>query len=88
MLYEVFNVHSLLQYPYYKEHSKETFDLLLETAFKIGREMLNPYFKERDRNPPRIVGDEVEVHPVVKRFMRECGEGGWISATARAEYGG
>jgi butyryl-CoA dehydrogenase len=41
-----------------------------------------------DRNPPELVDDEVRVHPVVREFMRECGEGGWITATAPEEHGG
>ena len=88
LLYEVFDVTSLLQYPYYEDHGKETFDMILETALKIGMDLLNPAFEEMDRNPPDLVDDEVKVHPVVRTFMKECGEGGWISATAPAEYGG
>ena len=88
LLYEVFDVTSLLKYPYYEDHGKETFDMILETALKIGLDLLNPAFEEMDRNPPELVGGEVKVHPVVRTFMKECGEGGWISATAPAEYGG
>ncbi|MBW1786383.1 MAG: acyl-CoA dehydrogenase [Deltaproteobacteria bacterium] len=88
MLYEVFDVASLTDHPYYAEHTSETFDMILETALKIGRDMLKPALEEMDRNQPELVGDEVRVHPVVREFLKECGEGGWIPATAPEEHGG
>ncbi|MBW2285830.1 MAG: acyl-CoA dehydrogenase, partial [Deltaproteobacteria bacterium] len=88
MLYEVFDVASLTDHPYYAEHTSETFDMILETALKIGRDMLKPALEEMDRNQPELVGDEVRVHPVVREFLKECGEGGWIPATAPEKHGG
>ncbi len=88
LLYEVFDTASLLKYPYYEEHSKEIFDMVLETAAKIGKDMLYPYLEEMDKKPPEFVDGKVKVHPVVKTFMKECGEGGWIAANAPMEVGG
>jgi butyryl-CoA dehydrogenase len=88
VLYEVFDAPCLLQYPYYEQHSKESFDMLLETSLKMAEDLLRPAFTEMDQNPPQLAGDAVKVHPVVSKFMRECGEGGWISSTAREEHGG
>jgi len=88
LLYDVFDVTSILNYPYYEEHSKETFDMILETALKIGRDVLKPYFEEMDKNPPELVDGVVKVHPAVKTFLDQCGEGGWISATAPEDMGG
>jgi len=88
LLYDVFDVTSLLEYPCYAEHSRETFDMILETAMKIGRDIIKPYLEEMDKNPPEFVDGEVKVHPVIKTFLKECGEGGWISATASADFEG
>ncbi|MCD6570497.1 MAG: acyl-CoA dehydrogenase [Deltaproteobacteria bacterium] len=88
LLYEVFDVTSLLQYPYYAEHSRETFDMVLETAMKIGMDLLRPKLEEMDRNPPEFVDGHVKVHPAVRTFMNEFGEGGWISAIAPMKLGG
>jgi butyryl-CoA dehydrogenase len=88
LLYEVFDVASLLKLPAYAEHSLETFDMILETAGKIGRDILQPCAEEMDKNPPQFVNGEVKVHPAVRAFMRECGAGGWISATAPMDLGG
>jgi len=38
MLYDVFNVESLTQYSYYEDHGREIFDMVLETALKMGKD--------------------------------------------------
>jgi alkylation response protein AidB-like acyl-CoA dehydrogenase len=88
LLYEVFDASSLVKYTRYADHSREVFDMILETALKLGRDLFKPSFREMDQNQPEFVDGRVKVHPEVKEIMRICGEGGWISATAPAELGG
>jgi alkylation response protein AidB-like acyl-CoA dehydrogenase len=88
MLYEVFDAESLTQYNYYAEHGREIFDLVLDTALKLGRDILQPVLREMDHHPPQFIDGAVKVHPMVRGWMRACGEGGWISAHAPYEFGG
>jgi alkylation response protein AidB-like acyl-CoA dehydrogenase len=88
LLYEVFDASSLIKYPRYAEHSREVFDMIFETAMRLGRDLFKPIFREMDKNQPEFIEGSVKVHPKVKEIMRICGEGGWISATAPAELGG
>ena len=88
MLYEVFKAETLTQYAVYSEHQREVFDLVLETALKLGRDLLRPALMEMDQKPPRFIDGEVRVHPLVRTWMRACGEGGWIAANAPFELGG
>lgn len=88
LLHDVFNVESLASFPYFSEHSKETFDLVIETARRMAAELLHPCMSEMDKNQPEYKGAQVSVHPVVRTFMKECGEGGWISANAPFDFGG
>lgn len=88
LLYEVFRVEDVTRYPYYSEHGREIFDLVLETALRIGRDLLHPVFQEMDKNPPVFVDGRVKVHPAVRPFMKTCGEGGWIGAHASFDLGG
>jgi len=88
LLYEVFGAESLTKFPYYQDHSRETFDLVIDTAMRLAREVFHPVLREMDRDPPKLVDGRVVVHPAVGRIMRECGEGGWISAHAPYELGG
>jgi hypothetical protein len=48
LLYEVFDATSLTQYPYYKEHHREIFDMVIETALKMGKDILRPNLQEMD----------------------------------------
>ena len=88
LLYEVFNVESLTHYPLYQEHSREIFDMVLDTGLKISRDILFPAFREMDRQPPEFVDGRVKVHPMVRTMLTECGQGGWISAQAPYKAGG
>ena len=88
LLYEIFDVESLTQYPYFQDHSREIFEMVLDTGEKMGRDLLHPYFTEMDRNPPEFVDGKVKVLPMVRTLMKECGEGGWIGAHASYERGG
>ena len=88
LLYEVLDAESLIRYPYFQEHNGETFDMVLDTALKIGRDLLHPCLREMDQNPPTLIDGQVRVHPMVKTFMTECGEGGWIGAHAAFERQG
>ena len=88
LLFEVFDVESLTEFKYFEEHSREIFDMVLETAIKMGTDMMRPCLVEMDQSPPEYVGETARVHPTVRAFMQECGEGGWIGALAPYELGG
>lgn len=88
MLYEVFRIEDFLSQSFYQEHSTEIFDLTLETALKMGSDILRPALRPMDQNPPLLVNGAVTVHPAVRTFMRECGDGGWISAPFTFDQGG
>ncbi len=88
LLHEVFDVSQLTQYPYYADHSKEVFDMVLDTALKMGEDLYKPYFEEMDRLPTELVDGRVKVHPHVRTILKECGAGGWIGAEFPYEAGG
>lgn len=88
MLYEMFDIESLLKYPFFADHSREVFDMALETAMKLARNKLKPLFTEMDRNPPEYVNGEVKVHPAMREIVREMGEGGWIASRFSYDVGG
>ena len=88
LLYEVFDVVSLTEHDYYKEYDGKTFDLVLKAAMELAEGLLWPNFQEMDKNPPELVDDQINVHPSVKKFLEESGEGGWIGATLPFDWGG
>jgi alkylation response protein AidB-like acyl-CoA dehydrogenase len=88
LLYEHLDSAALTRYPYFADHSKETFDMVLETAMRMGRGILFPVLSEMDKKPPEFRDGRVFVHPVVATVMKACGEGGWIGAQAPYDIGG
>lgn len=88
VLHEVLNIENLTNFDYYADHSRESFDLALETAHKIGKNLLQPYLQEMDKKPPTFENGAVHVHPAVKDFIQECAKGGWIAANAPYDANG
>ncbi|MBK8998060.1 MAG: acyl-CoA dehydrogenase [Myxococcales bacterium] len=88
LLYEVLDVEALTREAPFAEHSKETFELALGTAYRLSNELLWPAFRAMDERPPRLEAGRVRVHASVAALMRECGQGGWINADASVDHGG
>jgi alkylation response protein AidB-like acyl-CoA dehydrogenase len=88
LLYEVFDTVSLTRQPYYSQHNRKSFDLVLDASMKLAQKMLYPIFEEMDRKAPYLEGGQVKVHPAVRKIMREFGQGGWIGATFPESWGG
>ena len=88
MLYEVFDIESLTRLPYYSAHNKKLFDMTLDAALKLGKDLLYPHFEEMDRKAPFLENGKVRVHPSVRKVMAQFGEGGWIAAKFEERFGG
>ena len=72
LLYEQFDAAALTKYPYFADHSKETFDMVLETAMRMGRGILFPALSVMDKEPPEFRDGKVFVHPVAALVMKTC----------------
>jgi alkylation response protein AidB-like acyl-CoA dehydrogenase len=88
LLYEVFDAPSFTSYPFYKDYDKQTFNMIIEAAMKLSKNVLWPNFRELDKFPPELEDGHVKAHPSVKSMMKEYGGGGWIGATVHEAYGG
>ncbi len=88
MLYEVLDVESLCRFPYYADHSKETFDLALETADQMAREVFWPAFQVMDQEGARFDGRQVSAPPAMHAIWRQFRDGGWFAPDVAYEKGG
>jgi len=88
LLYEVFDIAVLSRLPYYRQHNRKLFDMVLDETLKIARDLMWPCLEEMDRHPPELVDKQVRVHSAVKPIMRELGQGGWIGASFPTEFDG
>lgn len=87
-LFDVHGVEQLFGSQYFQEYSKETVDLMLDSAKDFSDRMLFPYFEEMDRKGVTYKDGEVEIHPQVYKILNELGASGWINATRSYDEGG
>ncbi|WP_437893529.1 acyl-CoA dehydrogenase [Sorangium sp. So ce124] len=88
LLYEVLDAPRLCELPYFAEHSRDTFDLYLQSCRRFAREVLFPTYRPVDEAPPRFEGGAITVHPAIKRVFRPMVELGVLTATRPAAVGG
>ena len=87
-LFENQNCLELIELPYFSDHSKETFTLVLEAAEQIAEKSLYPIFREMDRKEPQVIDGKIHIHPGMRDIIRKFGEDGWINAIFPYNEGG
>lgn len=88
LLYEVFNLENLSQYPLFQDHNRETYNMVLDACGNLAANKLQPILTEMDRNAPDFKNGRITVHPAMKDLMKDFGEGGWIGASLPYQEGG
>ncbi len=88
LLYEVLDVQSLIKYPYFQDHARETFDMVLDSAEQISEKLLKPLLTEMDRKEPQLVNGRIKIHAGMFPILKKFGEDGWINAGFSYEEGG
>jgi butyryl-CoA dehydrogenase len=88
LLYEVFGIEELTKYERFKDHNRESFDMILDTAKQIADNILYPTFREMDVQEPQLENGVVNVHPAIKKYLKAMGDAGMIGATYKYDDGG
>ena len=70
LLHEWLDVESLTKRPRFADHSRETFDAVLDLAEQIATEHFAPHNRTADENAPRMVDGRVEMIPEVSRALK------------------
>ncbi len=63
LLFEWLDVTRLTERPAFSDHSRQTFEAALDTYSAIASAEFAPHNKKVDREPPRMVGENVESAP-------------------------
>ena len=69
-LFEVLNVDKLNQLEYYKDHDRDTFGMVLDTATDIAEKIMKPAYAAADRKQPELIDGAVKVHQGVHDFHK------------------
>lgn len=88
LLYEVLDVPRLCELPHFADHSRETFDLYLQSCRRLAREVLFPAYRPMDVDPPRFQDGAVTVHPALREIVQQMIKLGVITAPRPAAVGG
>jgi alkylation response protein AidB-like acyl-CoA dehydrogenase len=88
LLHEVLDVESLTKYPYFQDHARETFDMVLDSAEQISEKLLKPLLTEMDRKEPQLVDGKIKIHEGMFPILKKFGEDGWINAGFSYDEGG
>ena len=88
LLYEWLNAESLTQRSRYADHSRETFDAVLDLCEQLATDKFATHNKKADQNEPQFDGERVSMIPEVGEALRAFSEAGLVSAGMDAEVGG
>ncbi len=87
-LYEVLNAEQLSQLPYFQDHDRASFDMVLDAAAQISETLLRPLLTVMDRDEPQLVDGKIRVHPAMRAIIKRFGDDGWINSPFSYAEGG
>ncbi|WP_280396796.1 acyl-CoA dehydrogenase [Nocardia carnea] len=88
LLYEWLDVESLTRRARYAEHSRETFDAVLDLSEQLATKYFATHNKLNDIREPAFDGDKVTINPEVGQALSAFADAGMIGAAMDAELGG
>lgn len=88
LLYRWLGVESLCERPRHSEHSRETFDSVLDTCERIAAERFAPFNRQVDIEEPRQEGDRVVLPECAHEAARAYVESGMLAAAQDYDLGG
>ena len=86
-LYDVLDSDSLTEHAKFSEHSRETFDAVLDTAKKIATDLFLPHNHLADKHEPQFDGKTVSMIDDVKVAFDAFRESGFIAGRYRFDDG-
>jgi alkylation response protein AidB-like acyl-CoA dehydrogenase len=88
LLYEWLDVELLTKRPRYADHSRETFDAVLDLSEQVATRHFAPHNKKADAEEPRFDGERVEMIPEVAAALKVFADTGLIGSNLDYEVGG
>jgi butyryl-CoA dehydrogenase len=88
LLHDWLDVESLTKRERFAEHTRETFDAVIDLCAEIAAEHFAPHNKRNDAEEPEFIDGRVRMHPEVKVALDVVAAAGLISAGMDAEVGG
>lgn len=87
-LYDWLDAESLIRRPRFAEHSRESFDAMLDLASTLAVEKLAPHNKSNDEDEPRVVSGRVQTNPAIEPALAALSATGILIGSVDGEHGG
>jgi butyryl-CoA dehydrogenase len=88
LLYEWLDVELLTKRPRFAEHSRETFDGVLDLSEQMATKHFRPHNKKSDANEPTFDGERVHLIPEIKAALDVFAQSGLIASSMDTDIGG
>ncbi len=88
LLYDWLQVESLQSRSRFADHSRETFDSVLDTCERIAREKFAPFNRLADSEEPWFDGDKVHLPAASHEAAKAYADSGMLAAAQDYEFGG
>ncbi|MFG1677372.1 acyl-CoA dehydrogenase [Micromonospora sp. NPDC049282] len=88
LLHDWLDVSRLTERPRYAEHTRETFDAVLDLAARVAAEKFAPHNRAADTSEPTVDGGRVRTIPQVKAALDAFADTGLFAATLDESVGG
>jgi len=88
ILDELLDLEVLAKLPYFADHDRETYQMVLASARTLARETLFPAYRALDVAPPVLREGRVHVHPDLKALVRRVIDLGFTAAPRASDVGG
>eukprot|EP01035_Chromulina_nebulosa_P033945 gene33946-biopygen22031 len=76
MLYEWLDVEALTKAPRFADHSRETFDAVLDTFERIATDLFEPHYQKSDREEPQFIDGKARLIPEIATALKAVAESG------------
>jgi butyryl-CoA dehydrogenase len=88
LLHDWLQAEELIRRPRFAEHTRETFEAVLDTCERIARERFAPFNRLVDTEEPRVEGDRVVLPQATHEAWRAYAESGMLAAAQDYALGG
>lgn len=88
LLYHWLDAGRLTGHPHFAEHSRETFDAVLDVSAKVAAAHFATHYKKSDQTEPVLDAETVRVIPEIKKALTAAAEMGLFAADFASEVGG
>ena len=88
MLYELLEVDRLCERPRFADHSRETFDAAIDSAYRVAAERFAPHHADSDAQEPHMRDGKVVLPAEVGTAVRAFADAGFIAAAQDHALGG